>query len=214
VVSISEEIRASAGAHRDLGPAYDTAIAEGLIERIGEEIDRRVDARLYRQAGAAMPPSPGRPARPARSGPGSMAMAIGATAVVVHPGFGDHVGGAGALVALIWIAIGAINYSWSRRRLSGFGEHRAQDAHVAALPQRADLGKAGRAQRVDVHRELAGLAAVVPSLDPPPVPLGCFPGQVTGYRVPPALPALAVAVGEPSLVLALAHGPVQAGQCG
>jgi hypothetical protein len=41
-----EEIAASVGAHAELGPRYDAALAEGLIERIGEEIDRRVDARL------------------------------------------------------------------------------------------------------------------------------------------------------------------------
>jgi hypothetical protein len=41
-----EEIAASVAAHAELGPKYDTAVAEGLVERIGEEIDKRVDARL------------------------------------------------------------------------------------------------------------------------------------------------------------------------
>jgi hypothetical protein len=41
-----EEIAASVAAHAELGSRYDAALAEGLIERIGEEIDRRVDARL------------------------------------------------------------------------------------------------------------------------------------------------------------------------
>jgi hypothetical protein len=40
------EIRASVGAHQDLGSAYDDAVAEGLVERIGAEIDKRIDARL------------------------------------------------------------------------------------------------------------------------------------------------------------------------
>ena len=47
-----EEIAASVAAHAELGPRYDAALAEGLVERIGEEIDRRVDARL-RGMGAA-----------------------------------------------------------------------------------------------------------------------------------------------------------------
>ena len=47
-----EEIAASVAAYAELGPRYDAALAEGLIERIGEEIDRRVDARL-RGMGAA-----------------------------------------------------------------------------------------------------------------------------------------------------------------
>ena len=33
-------------AHAELGSRYDTAVAEGLVERIGDEIDRRIDARL------------------------------------------------------------------------------------------------------------------------------------------------------------------------
>jgi hypothetical protein len=41
-----EEIAASVAAHAELGPRYESAVAEGLVERIGEEIDRRVDARL------------------------------------------------------------------------------------------------------------------------------------------------------------------------
>ena len=43
------EIRASVAAHADLGPGYDDAVAEGLVERIGAEIDKRIDARLGHQ---------------------------------------------------------------------------------------------------------------------------------------------------------------------
>ena len=38
------EIAASVGALKDLGPGYDQALAEGLVERIGAEIDQRVAA--------------------------------------------------------------------------------------------------------------------------------------------------------------------------
>jgi hypothetical protein len=40
------DIVAAAAAHHELGRDYDSAVAEGLIERIGAEIDQRVDARL------------------------------------------------------------------------------------------------------------------------------------------------------------------------
>jgi hypothetical protein len=46
------EIRASVGAHANLGPGYEDAVAEGLVERIGAEIDKRIEARLA-QTGAA-----------------------------------------------------------------------------------------------------------------------------------------------------------------
>jgi hypothetical protein len=123
-VSIKDEVRASAAAHQDLGPGYDTAVAEGLVERIGEEIDKRVDARLYGQP----PPYQAPPPRPRlRREPvaghvglgavvlalGSMGLAIGATATVLDPG--DHGGGA-LLVILIWLVIGVINVAYARRR--------------------------------------------------------------------------------------------------
>jgi hypothetical protein len=41
-----EEIAASVAARAELGPRYEDAVAEGLVERIGAEIDKRVDARL------------------------------------------------------------------------------------------------------------------------------------------------------------------------
>jgi hypothetical protein len=124
-VSISDEVRASAAAHRDLGPGYETAVAEGLVERIGEEIDRRVDARLYGQVPAANPPP--RPPRLRREPPagrlgfgtvvlalGSMGLAVGASATVLHPWNGNA--GAQWLVALIWLVIGAINIAYARHR--------------------------------------------------------------------------------------------------
>jgi hypothetical protein len=58
------EIRASVGAHQDLGPDYDDAVAEGLVERIGAEIDKRIDARLGWLApapGAVVAPGAGVP---------------------------------------------------------------------------------------------------------------------------------------------------------
>ena len=123
-MSIRDEVRASAAAHRDLGPGYDTAVAEGLVERIGEEIDKRVDARLYSQVSHNNPPPRPRLRRepvPGRLGfgtvvlaLGSMGMAIGASAAVLHPGTGNA--GTQWLVALIWLVIGAINVAYARHR--------------------------------------------------------------------------------------------------
>jgi hypothetical protein len=83
------EIRASVAAHQDLGPGYEDAVAEGLVERIGAEIDKRIDARLgYSEhhgpgiAGAGTPgpapwagpaASPGPAAAPGPVGPGAAA---------------------------------------------------------------------------------------------------------------------------------------------
>jgi hypothetical protein len=63
------EIRASVGAHQDLGPGYDDAVAEGLVERIGAEIDKRIEAQLRRYGAPygpyLAPPQTPHPAEPA-----------------------------------------------------------------------------------------------------------------------------------------------------
>lgn len=129
-----EDIAAAVAAHRELGRDYDGAVAEGLIERIGEEIDKRVDARLghghrgnrpaqrdgpaYHDGGGQLTPV----ARPAWSvivlAFGSMGFGIGAAGAVLSlgRGLGRAAGGAYVLVALIWIIIGVINVAYSRRR--------------------------------------------------------------------------------------------------
>jgi len=49
---------------------------------------------------------------------GSMGLAIGATAAVLHPGAssGQVSGGAAVLIALIWIVIGVVNVAYARYR--------------------------------------------------------------------------------------------------
>jgi len=79
------EIRASVAARADLGPGYDDAVAEGLVERIGEEIDRRIDARL----------GPRRPAAPAGAQPGVPTPA-GAAGAPGTPGVAGAAGAPGA----------------------------------------------------------------------------------------------------------------------
>jgi hypothetical protein len=83
-----------------------------------------VDARLYGQAPSQAPPPRLRPRREPLAGRlgfgtvvlalGSMGMAIGATATVLHPGQAS--GGMQWLVALIWIVIGAVNVAYARHR--------------------------------------------------------------------------------------------------
>jgi hypothetical protein len=134
-----QEIAASVAANAELGPRYEAAVAEGLVERIGEEIDRRVDARL-RGAGHpgmppqpmpaqgmpphAMPPQPQAPlALPAPQGPirrGGGATIAGVVLALGSMGFGlgatgviaSHVHNAAAQVftiLLIWAAITVVN---------------------------------------------------------------------------------------------------------
>jgi hypothetical protein len=86
-----EEIAASVAAHAELGSRYDGAVAEGLVERIGDEIDRRVEARLRgfdpnapRQEPRPQPqPRPNPPAMAQHMTP-NMAPATAQSAAPVH----------------------------------------------------------------------------------------------------------------------------------
>ena len=55
-----QEIRAAAGAHKELGPEYSDAVIESFLERVDREITARVDARLG-------PVSREQPVQPAQS---------------------------------------------------------------------------------------------------------------------------------------------------
>jgi hypothetical protein len=130
-----EDITAAAAVQRELGREYDDAVAESLIERIGAEIDKWVDARLGQPGAGLAPPAvpaaprraavqPGQAARPSWTavvlGLGSLGLGIGASAAVLNVGTGTITGprvGAGQvlLVVLIWVVIGIMNVSYSRR---------------------------------------------------------------------------------------------------
>jgi hypothetical protein len=139
-----DEIVAAAAAHAELGPGYDDAVAEGLVERIGTEIDRRVEAgfaqrdrrRAARRGPASWPP--------VAMGLGSVALGTAATVAVLHPwgGYGNSgetltlppdravtlpgfplrpaaaapvTGGQVVLVALIWVIIAVIYVAYTRQ---------------------------------------------------------------------------------------------------
>lgn len=144
-VNERDEITASVAAHAELGPGYDAAVAEGLVERIGEEIDRRIDARMGGrpwpgqpaaqpvQVTTPMPPAYRGPAAPTPAGPAASPpaprRASGLSGVVLGLGsLGLAVGATAVVVShhvasfaevimilLIWAAIAVINVAHSKR---------------------------------------------------------------------------------------------------
>ena len=134
------EIAASVAALQDLGPGYDQALAEGLVERIGAEIDTRIAAeidnrvtaevdsrilaQLDRYAGcrhqrrrAKRMIRAERADRPARQSfvlaLGSMLVALPVTAIVLR---GSPGVAAIMLMALVWVIIGVINVAYAMRK--------------------------------------------------------------------------------------------------
>src|SRR5450755_2357032 len=102
-----DEFRAAAEVHRELGPEYDKAVVESFIQRLGPEIDVRVDARVAQEleAGAGQPRTPSM-----RLAITSMALGIPLTGIVAT-GSGHPVGLIGVLI--IWVAIAIINVAYA-----------------------------------------------------------------------------------------------------
>jgi hypothetical protein len=107
-----EEIRAAAETHDELGPAYRDAVIESFLDKVGREIDARVDARLAHQQ--AVQPS----AQDRRGHSGSpmalaiISMALGIPLSAIALAVGTHPAGIVGLV-VVWVAITAINIAYN-----------------------------------------------------------------------------------------------------
>ncbi|MED7922837.1 hypothetical protein SMD20_01220 [Nonomuraea sp. LP-02] len=49
-MSTGDELKAAVSARRDLGPDFEDAIVESFLDKMGKEVDRRVDERLAQAA--------------------------------------------------------------------------------------------------------------------------------------------------------------------
>ena len=102
--STRNDIAAATAAHHELGRDYDDAVAESLVDRIGAEIDKRVDARLRTRPSDSRPP-----AESSRSGKSQglfLAAGIGAGltgfVAIIGQHTSKHVGNA---VIIVWVIL-------------------------------------------------------------------------------------------------------------
>jgi hypothetical protein len=116
-----DDIAAAAAAHRELGPDYDGAVAEGLVDRIGTEIDKRIDARLgYRRSGSRSPAESSWPARNQAIwiGAGVGAGLTGIVAIIANAAnTGTNSGAVVTAVIWAWVVLGiaALGAAFARR---------------------------------------------------------------------------------------------------
>ena len=114
-----DDIRAAAETHNELGRDYSSAVIESFLDKVGREIDARVDARLNRYGPApqyvpaaqqqAQAPA-GRRRRqwsPTALGFASLIFGIPITAIVVNSP--AHLVG----LIVVWVAIAVINIAYA-----------------------------------------------------------------------------------------------------
>jgi hypothetical protein len=107
-----EEIRAAAEIHQELGPNYQEAVIESFLDKVGRDIDARVDARLAQQqvAQPAAPRGRGQSGSPMTLAIVSMVLGIPISAIAVSAG--AHPAGVLGLL-VVWLAIGVINVAYN-----------------------------------------------------------------------------------------------------
>jgi hypothetical protein len=110
-----DEIRAAAETHRELGPDYRDAVVDSFLERVGREIDARVDARVA----AAQPVRQQRERAPRRPFSDvavlTISLVFGIPLSAIAVAAGAHPAGLAGLL-VVWIAIAVINIAYAVRR--------------------------------------------------------------------------------------------------
>jgi hypothetical protein len=105
-MTTGDELKAAVSARRDLGPDYDDALVESFLDKMGQEVDRRVDERL-----SAIGPKARQPVSTATADAQRLALAIvslglGTISTLVLALAGD---GRGTALIPIWIGIIIVN---------------------------------------------------------------------------------------------------------
>lgn len=101
-----DEVRAAAETHRDLGPDYQPAVIEAFLDKVGREIDARVDARVAEQRARRAP----------REKSAFAVVVVSLIAGIPLSGIavaaGAHPAGLAGLV-VVWAAIAVINVAYA-----------------------------------------------------------------------------------------------------
>lgn len=109
----SEEVRAAAEAHRELGTEYKDAVVESFLHKIEKEIADRVDARIASAAAAPVRRTPSRRDSMVKGVvAGAVMTGIPFTALALFLNQHPYNTGFGGQIVLVWVFIIAINLAW------------------------------------------------------------------------------------------------------
>jgi hypothetical protein len=109
MTTLEDDLRAATAARRELGDEYEQGLVAAFADRLGREVDRRVDERLA----ARGPQGAGLDWTALLLALGSICLALGVPSAT-HDQFGTAASFVLTLIA--WAVIGAINVTYFRRR--------------------------------------------------------------------------------------------------
>ncbi|MFI7447795.1 hypothetical protein ACIBQX_09895 [Nonomuraea sp. NPDC049714] len=104
-MSTGDELRAAVSARRDLGPDFEDALIESFLDKMGQEVDRRVDERLAAAPKAKDMAKYDRTRDGQRLALAIVSLALGTIATISLTLFNEG----GAAYVPIWIAIVVVN---------------------------------------------------------------------------------------------------------
>ena len=111
-----DEVRAAAEVHGELGADYQGAVIDSFLDKVGREIDARVDARLAARAATPPPEVAKKPTSPLVVLAITMTLGIPISAIALSAG--QHPAGVWGLL-IVWIAITVINIAYAVGRPHG-----------------------------------------------------------------------------------------------
>ncbi|MEU9830759.1 hypothetical protein AB0D67_04370 [Streptosporangium sp. NPDC048047] len=110
--STGDELRAAVEARRELGPEYEDSLIEGFLDKMGQEIDRRVEEQVAARVPQRQPKAPG--VRPGVDAGQRLALAIVSIVLGVGSTVAFAVTGAnGGPMILVWIGIVVVNIAFA-----------------------------------------------------------------------------------------------------
>ena len=114
-----DEIRAAAEVHSELGPGYRDAVIDSFLDKVGREIDARVDARVAATQQPAPPPAHQHQHRHFN---GSFAVAVASLIFgIPMTAIAANSRSAAVAVFIVWLGIAVVNiaYTIGSRRTPG-----------------------------------------------------------------------------------------------
>ncbi|MGH3155764.1 MAG: hypothetical protein ACRDNF_04175 [Streptosporangiaceae bacterium] len=105
-----DEVRAAAETHHELGKDYSAAVIESFLEKVGNEIDARVDARLTRYPGPAqMPPAKTKSHHGSPTTIAALSVILGIPLTAIVAWSPAHLWG----LLVVWVSLAVINIAYN-----------------------------------------------------------------------------------------------------